>query len=129
METGERDPRSTGLSSPDGTGAEKVDAVLRRLLEPNPLAVERLVANALEGRGRGARPRAAIRWPRLAAAAAFVLALIFLYPDSPPTPPESDAPPIAAASPARISISNADGHVTISSTLGSKWILVTGDDS
>ena len=101
---------------------DDVDAALRRLLEPNPLAVERLVRSALAEESPRAAPR---RWPRLAVAvAALVALLVVLIPDSDVPPPEP-----SAAAPARISISNADGFVTVSSAAGSQWILVPGGDS
>jgi len=102
---------------------DDVDAALRRLLEPNPPAVERLVRSALaEG-----RPRTARWWPRLAVAAAALVALLVVLIPDPTVPPPEPVP--AAATPVRISISNADGFVTVSSTAGSQWILVPGDDS
>lgn len=106
----------------DPDRVDDVDAELRRLLEPNPLAVERLVRSALAAD----RPRAARWWPRLAVAAALVALLVVLIPDS-PVPPSDPEP--TAAPPVRISISNADGYVTVSSAAGSQWILVPGDDS
>lgn len=125
METGQRDPRRLGVDRP---AAPEVDEALRRSLAPHPLAVERLVRRALAGRPIAPGRR---RWKLAAAAAAVVLLLAFLIPDpSPPPPAGGDAAPkLASTEPARVSISNAGGDLTISSTLGSKWILVSGDDS
>ena len=99
---------------------DRVDVTLRRGLEPNPLAVERIVRRALN---EGRAPSRVRWWPRLAIAAGLVALVVFLIPE-PPEPPTT-----GADEPARISISNAEGYVTISSAAGSKWILISGDDS
>ncbi len=99
-----------------------VDLTLRRALEPNPLAVERLVRKALAG---DATPARSPWWPRLAVAAALVVLAVLLVPQE-PAPPTLPSP---APEPVRVSISNTDGHVTISSPAGSQWILISGDDS
>lgn len=104
----------------DRNGVADVDATLRRLLEPDPRAVERVVRAALAEE----RPRAAARWwPRLAvvAAALVVLAVVLIT--------ESDVPPTPSEPSVRLSISNAEGYVTVSSASGSQWILVPGDGS
>ncbi len=116
MESEERDPESEQRDP-----LRDVDLTLRRALEPNPLAVERLVRKALAEEAPARRPW----WPRLAVAAAVVLLAVLLIPDDPEPPALPEPPP----EPVRISISNADGNVTISSPAGSQWILISGDDS
>lgn len=125
---------------PHGLDLSGVDQTLREHLEPNPLTVERLVRTALR---EGQSPSAAtpsLGWfggaPRLALAIAVTLAVAFflmtlLIPQGGvEVPPSVDPPPsVASRQPARVSISNSDGFVTISSKAGSKWILYSGDNS
>lgn len=101
----------------------RLDQTLRDHLEPNPLTVERLVRTAL----REGNPSPAVGWPRLALATAVTVAMtVVLVMTLLPVKP---SPSVASGQPARISISNPDGFVTISSMAGSKWILYSGDDS
>lgn len=112
---------------------EHLDETLRRLLEPNPLTVERLVRRALtEGERSPASERGwPARWPAVTAAAAAIVLLILLVPalrvETPPVDPV--APPTPVRETARLTISNADGVMTVTSTSGSKWILLPGDAS
>jgi hypothetical protein len=113
----------------------ELDERLRRVLEPNPLKVERLVRTALSDDSRSTA--AGNVWPRLAVAVALLLLAVVLIPRMSITPPPPvEPPPIVGEvvetptpTPVRISISNADGYLTISSTAGPKWIVLPGDES
>lgn len=126
MEPGPRDRvDEDGLRA----GDRQVDATLCRLLAPHPHAVERLVRTALR---QDRAPARGLWRARLAlAAAALVILAVLLVPRLFVGRPESGdtTPAVAVSVPVRISISNDDGFVTISSSAGSKWILVSGDDS
>lgn len=115
---------------------EDLDETLRRLLEPSPHAVERLVRRAMtEGESSRERHRP-MRWavPAIATVASVMVAIVLLIllvppPDveTPAVDPRPETPPVREA--ARLTISNAEGVVTVTSASGSTWILLPGDDA
>ncbi len=113
---------------------QELDERLRRVLEPHPLSVERLVRTALQEGDRGKVRTGANAWPRLAVVTVLLLLAVAAIPFFVKSPPPRDPTPIAEevperSTPVRISISNADGYVKISSTAGPTWIVLPGDES
>lgn len=110
-------------TEPDLKSDPEIDARLRRLLEPHPVTVDRLVRQAL--RSGEVRPRTRW-WPRLAVAAAVVIVAVLLIPFGNDVPPAGDGPQPPAA---RLVISNESGYVTVTTAAGSKMIILNGDSS
>lgn len=104
---------------------QRVDAALRRALEPDRATVQRVLRGALAETPPEAVP---VRPWRLAVAAAALLALaavsLTLFdsrdPDRPPVAP----PATAAARPAALKIANPNGMVTVTTQAGSQLVLL-----
>ena len=102
-----------------------LDKRLRERLEPNPFTVERLVRNALDGRPSPVR---SVWWPRLAVGAALLVLVVLFFPTAElGPPPGGETRSSAPQRPTRLSISNEDGLVTVTSPAGSKMIILSGD--
>ncbi|MDA8020725.1 MAG: hypothetical protein MPN21_25075 [Thermoanaerobaculia bacterium] len=114
----------------------RLDEDLRRALDPAPGVAERLARQALENR---AVESGRISWLRPALVAVALLALVAVStrlvppvpPDVPPVVNPSASPALAEAHPpgsdqqpptARLSISNLDGPITVTTADGTHWI-------
>lgn len=131
---------------------DEFDQLLREAYEPRPGAAQRLARHALDE--SGVAPRRSPRshsWLRPALLAAAVLALIAVSwraiphlaapaaervadrpaagapanPDSDSVPVSPDSHPPAPGAAARLSISNLDGPVTVTTADGTRWIALS----
>lgn len=113
-----------------------VDRTLRRLLEADAAAVERLIRTALSAGGGDAvgtasrRPALRLWWrwaPASVALACLALAAVWWIPASKvlETLPETAATPPSDV----LRISNEDGVVTVTTPAGAKMIILPGDPS
>lgn len=132
-----REPRSRSgaappesQESPESAAEDLLDDWLRDALDDRPEVARRLARQAL---ATPSPARVYRRWRplALAAGAVLLLAVIAGWPTSPPPhlPSAHDLPPRAESSPAppaELRLSNESGFVTVTSSAGSQWIILSG---